>query len=152
LGAAADLCEESVALLRRLGGPGGIAFALSPLADLACHRGEYARAKTLYMEELEFRQQYGEKRQIAQCLEGLAIVAGGQGQPARAARLISAAAQVRETVGMPRLPHKRASTERGLSTVRSALGAWAFEAAWAAGRAMTLEQAVAYALDEDADT
>jgi predicted ATPase/class 3 adenylate cyclase len=147
-GAAADLCEESLTLFRRLGGPGGIAFALSSLAELACRRGEYARAKGLYTEELEVRHQYGEKRQIAQCLEGLAIVAGGQGQPARAARLVSAASRVREAAGMPRLPHKRVSTERCLALVRSALGESAFSAAWTEGQAMTLEQAVAYALDE----
>ena len=148
LEAAATLCEESLALFRTLGGPGGIAYALSPLADLACRRGEYARAKALYTEELEFRQQYDEKRQMAQCLEGLAIVAGGQGQPARAARLFSAAAHLREIVGTPRLPHRRPITERGTSSVRSALGESAFEAASAEGRAMTLEQAIAYALEE----
>ena len=49
---------------------------------------------------------------------------------------------------MPRLPHRRAIIDAGLSCARSTLGDEAFAAAWAEGRAMTLEQAVAYALDE----
>ena len=39
--------------------------------------------------------------------------------------------------------------QRTKASVRSQLGEEAFETAWAEGRAMTFEQAVAYALDED---
>jgi DNA-binding SARP family transcriptional activator len=42
----------------------------------------------------------------------------------------------------------RADYERGVAAARAGLGEEAFEAAWAQGRAMTLEGAVAYALDE----
>ena len=38
---------------------------------------------------------------------------------------------------------------RGVAEARAKLDAAAFAADWAAGRAMTLEQAVAYALTED---
>ena len=39
--------------------------------------------------------------------------------------------------------------ERDLVITRGMLDPQAFEAAWAEGRAMTLEQAVAYALEDD---
>ena len=38
--------------------------------------------------------------------------------------------------------------EEAPEAMRAALGKTAFAAAWAEGRAMTLEQAIAYALDE----
>ena len=41
--------------------------------------------------------------------------------------------------------------ERQLLAARAQLGEATFAAAWAAGRAMNLEQAIAYALDADAD-
>ena len=46
------------------------------------------------------------------------------------------------------MPHAWPSREQAQEAVRSHLGEEALLAAWAEGRAMTLEQAVAYALDE----
>jgi len=43
--------------------------------------------------------------------------------------------------------HRR-EYERATTTVRAGLDTAAWDAAWAEGRAMTLEQAIAYALDE----
>jgi hypothetical protein len=42
--------------------------------------------------------------------------------------------------------------ERAVAAARRHLGEAAAAAAWAAGQAMTLEQAVTYALEEDTDT
>ena len=84
-------------------------------------------------------------------LRDLARVAEAQGQPARAARLWSAAAaQHQAIVGRP-LPADRGAlrpSPRPPSALRARLGDAAFDAAWAAGQAMTLEQAVAYALED----
>ena len=48
----------------------------------------------------------------------------------------------------PESAARRSVWEREVTVVRAALSQDAFAAAWAEGRAMTLEQAVAYALDE----
>jgi hypothetical protein len=58
------------------------------------------------------------------------------------------AAGLREAISVPLSPAERAITEADLADARVALGKADFEAAWAEGRAMTLEQAVACALDE----
>jgi hypothetical protein len=90
-----------------------------------------------------------EKLSIAWCLEGLAGVAGAQGEPVRAARLLGAADRLRVAIGAPLPPGERADYDHTVDAARTQMAPDAFAASWAAGRAMTLEQAIAYALEED---
>jgi hypothetical protein len=62
---------------------------------------------------------------------------------ARAARLHGAAETLRETIGVP-----LTTMERALYDPAAVRASPELASAWAEGRAMTLEQAVAYALDE----
>lgn len=64
----------------------------------------------------------------------------------RAARLFGAAAALRERAGAAAAARDRAKFERDVAAVRATLGPPAFDAAWAEGRAMPLDQAIAYAL------
>jgi hypothetical protein len=74
-------------------------------------------------------------------------VAGAQGQPARAARLFGATDTLRTALGIPVRPADRRLYDRDMSAVHAALGHERFAAAWAAGRALALEQAIAEATD-----
>jgi DNA-binding NarL/FixJ family response regulator len=69
-----------------------------------------------------------------------------QGAYARAARLFGAAEALRGAVGASVLPFYRADYERGVAAARAGLDEQSFAAAWERGRAMTLEQAIGYAL------
>jgi hypothetical protein len=64
----------------------------------------------------------------------------------RAVRLFGAAEALREAIGHLPNPQAQADYDDCLDATRSRLGVIAFEAAWAEGRAMTLEQAIEYAL------
>ena len=79
-------------------------------------------------------------------MEALGSLANAQGKPERAARLFGAAEALREAAGAPMPPIERGDYEREVTDVLDALGEDTFTAAWAAGRAMPLEQAIAYAL------
>ena len=68
-------------------------------------------------------------------------------QPLRAARLFGAAAALRESANFPLSPVMRADYERDLAVARTQLDVTTFAAAWAAGRALTLEQAITEALE-----
>ena len=81
-------------------------------------------------------------------MAGLAGVAGFAGQPERAARLFGAAETALTAIGAQIWPSNRRDYDRNVAVVRAALEGKHFSAARAEGRAMTLEQAVAYALDE----
>ncbi len=76
---------------------------------------------------------------------GIAAVTATRGQPRRAARLLGAAATLREAGGTPLRPVDRADYDRTVTAARTALGDNAFAAAWAEGRALSLEQTVAEA-------
>ncbi|HJZ48754.1 MAG TPA: hypothetical protein VKE41_16365, partial [Roseiflexaceae bacterium] len=75
-------------------------------------------------------------------------VTGSEGQPAQVVRLFGAATRLRDATGSPPLPDEHIAYDRLLAAAREQLGEDAFAAAWAAGRAMTLEQAIAEALDD----
>ena len=63
-------------------------------------------------------------------------------------RLLGTAQTLREAIGSPMAPPDRPLVARAVAAARRSLGDDAFSTAWAEGRALTLEQAVAYALDE----
>jgi hypothetical protein len=146
---ARSLCEQGLQLYREYGGDkSGTARALSTLGRVAHAQGDEASARTCHEESLALWRELGEHRYVAGCLEAFAGVAGAEGCAERAARLFGAAERLREVTGAPLLPADRAERERSVAAVRTALGQEAFAAAWAEGRAMALERAIAYALAE----
>ncbi|MGH2593930.1 MAG: ATP-binding protein, partial [Anaerolineae bacterium] len=146
---AAERLEESLAVYQTAGDKRYIAIALYSLGQLAQAQGDHTRALSLLRESLIIRKKMGAKRGIAESLEGFAsvIVAGTAEQLDRAARLFGAAQGIRETIGAPVPPIERADYDRSVADARAQLGEAAFASVWAEGRAMALEQAVAYALE-----
>jgi hypothetical protein len=69
-------------------------------------------------------------------------------QPEKAARVFGAAEALREAIGAPVPPVERPDYDRAVAAARARLGEVAFSSGWAEGRAMTLEQAMSYALKE----
>ena len=80
-------------------------------------------------------------------LEGLASLAVAQGHYERAVRLLAWADSVRGAGGDPRPPVEQADVDRDFAVIRSQLDEATIEAARAKGQAMTVEQAIAYALE-----
>jgi hypothetical protein len=118
---------------------------------VARRHGQLAQAGARYREALALAQEYGDPWAMAIGLEGLAMDAaavGAVGQRVRAVRLLGAAAAVRDAIGAPLPPHERAELEAESQPTRAALGEDAWHAALAAGRAMSLEEAVREALGE----
>jgi predicted ATPase/DNA-binding SARP family transcriptional activator len=149
--AARSLGEQSLAISKQSADRRGIARALALLGLVAQAQGDSAKARSCHAESLALWRELGEDRYIAECLEGLAEVARAEGCPERAARLVGAARALRDAVGYPHAPANQLDDDRNIATIRAALGEEAFAAAWAAGRAMSLEDAIAQALDETAE-
>jgi hypothetical protein len=76
------------------------------------------------------------------------LIALARNHPIRAARLFGAGEALRERIGTPLPPSQRGQYDLLVESIRAQLDTVAFEKAWAEGHAMTLEQAVAYALKE----
>jgi len=146
---AAALLEESLTVARELGNKGNVSFALQGLGDVVQDQGDDARALALYQESVALERLLEGKEGIAHCLVGVAGVAGAVGQAERAARLLSAAETLLDTIGLSLAawPETRADYDRYVAAARAQLDAATFTAAWAQGRAMSLDQVVAYALE-----
>jgi len=143
------LYEESLAIRRELGDKNGIADSLSNLGEMAKEQGDYAAARALYEESLAIRRELGDKYGIAYTLEAIAELAAAQGQSEPAAKLWAAADALREAIGSPLPPKEKEELDRNVALMRASLGEEAFAAAWEQGQAMTIEQAIEYALQED---
>jgi ATP/maltotriose-dependent transcriptional regulator MalT len=143
---AAGLLKESLSLFQDLGDKRGIARSLTSLARIARDRGDHRRAAALLEESLALSLELGDRRSAALGVEELAAVACAQEQPERAARLFGAAQALREAIGAPLPPTDQARYDHSVAAARARLREDAFAAAWAEGRAMAQEQAVAYAL------
>lgn len=142
---ARTLIEESLALHKTIGNKRGMALALNNLAGVARQEGDYPISCNLYKESLLIRQEVGDQQGIAECLAGLAEIARAQQQVEQAAQLLGATTTLLEAIGGSLETADRAVYEHGLGAVQRTLGD-AFAVHWAAGRAMTLEQAIALAL------
>jgi tetratricopeptide (TPR) repeat protein len=146
--AARALCEESVSIVRKLGDGYADAQTLHSLGDIVLQQGDLERAAELFREGLVVAHQAGYRMVTAYCLEGIGTVETMAGRPAAAARLYGAAEALREAINIFHSPDERGDYERGVATARAAANETVFAAAWAEGRAMELEEAVPYALEE----
>ena len=83
-------------------------------------------------------------------VEGLASLNVNQGQVERAARLFAWSDARRAEIGDHRPPVEQNSVERDLAVIHSKLDETEFANLSAEGRAMTVEQAIALAVEESA--
>jgi hypothetical protein len=78
--------------------------------------------------------------------DGLAGLAAAQGEHPRFLRLAGAAAALRDSIARPRRAGEQAAFYRRYAAAQQALGGAAAAGVWAEGQALTLEQAIEYAL------
>jgi hypothetical protein len=143
---AAPLFEEALALNRELSDRAGIGWSLHNLGHVALQAGDTGRAATLFVESLTIRAQQDYKAGVAAGLSGVASVAARTGQLERAARLFGAAETLLASIHAVLAPADKLVHDRDLAAVRAQLSEATFVAAFAAGRALSREEAIAEAL------
>ena len=150
---ARPLLEESAALLRDAGDQWALIAPLLYLTTIAREQEDYGRARVLLGEALRLSRKTGDRLRLSGALDLFAHLALWQAHKtpdgelfSRAARLFGAAEVLREAhaSAMPFVVRQRYDCD--VAAARSALGNEAFEALWAKGNAMTLEQAMECAL------
>jgi predicted ATPase/transcriptional regulator with XRE-family HTH domain/Tfp pilus assembly protein PilF len=145
-GRAAALSEECLTLKRKQEDKGGIVAGLSYLGNAVYALGDKERATALLVESLTLSREIGDKRMSTICLEQLAAIAGGRGQAERAAQLFGAAEAARRRIKAPLPPIEQPRYKLLVAAAQAQLDEETFTAAWAAGQAMTLDEAAAAAL------
>lgn len=143
---AIDYYHQCQLIWQRLGRPSASAGVLRRLGTLALRQGQLSCAAKHLGESLVLAQEMRRNMTIILSLAGLADLAGVLGQALLAVRLCGMVAALRDAARYVMDPADQKNYERTVATARAQLEATTFEAAWAAGRAMTLEQAVAEAL------
>ncbi|HEU5097404.1 MAG TPA: tetratricopeptide repeat protein [Roseiflexaceae bacterium] len=134
--------RESLALFRSQGASVDTPRLLHNLGYVELHRADLARARALFGESLSGFRATRSRRGVAECLAGMAAVALASEDATRAARLWGAAEALREAAGVALWAADRIEHERQLAKLRARLGEAALADAWAAGRALTPEQAI----------
>jgi predicted ATPase/DNA-binding CsgD family transcriptional regulator len=143
--------EESVAVKRLLGDSLGLALSLAKLGEVVGTQGDIRRAHQLLGESVALQRELGDVYSMAFGLERFAIVAATHGQAQRALQLAGAASAVREAIGTPLGAAAQAAFEARFAPARASVRQDLAEAAWARGRAMSMDAAVSFALAEGED-
>jgi predicted ATPase/class 3 adenylate cyclase len=144
---ARSLGEEALALQRELGNSEAATISLHNLGRIDLRTGRLAAAAELFRECLESARELAYPELIAYCLQDSSEVAAADDDPDRAARLLGAADALFDELGVIRLGDEVESREETARALEERLGEQAFEAARAEGRALSLDDTVADAIE-----
>jgi tetratricopeptide (TPR) repeat protein len=149
--------EEGLGWYRAIGYPRGIAYGTLFLGLLARTEGHVDQAEMCFGDALAQCHTLGTTLEVAIGLACLTVLAADRAAAAQAvrsaqcaARLAGAAAALLETLQAQLIRQFRTPYEGAIATARAMLGDEAFDAAWAAGKQMAFDEAVAFALAPEA--
>jgi non-specific serine/threonine protein kinase len=141
---ARTLYDEALASIKAVGDRAHAAHMAIGLGYLAVRQGELEQAEAIFAECMDILHKGQFQLDMARCLAGYADLRLAQGHVEHAVRLLASEvvySQSRST----HIPIDRIRYERTLAAARAQLDEAAFNAAWDAGRKLTLEQAFAEA-------
>lgn len=142
--------EECLAIAQQTGERRRIVFIFNNLAFIAMHEGNAERAEALGRQGLRLAHDAANRLEMAKTLAILAGAMGMRDQPLAAIRLLGASERALESMGAFHQLNDKLEVDAMIAAVRARVDEATFQAALAEGRALTLEQAVAQALDEHA--
>ncbi len=140
------LAEESLVQQRELGYGMGMSDTLFVLALINYGQGQSAHAAALCRESLELAWHDRVLERVVLPIDRLAILSAEMRYDETAARLFGAAERLHERLGLARDTSVETGRDRALAGVRARLGEEGFASAWATGRALPVEEAVAEAV------
>ena len=148
---ALPLYEAAMAGFREVDSKPGLLCAFNNLGYIALHQGELKQASTRFVDGLTLGEKLGDKVGVGVCLVGLAVISARDTQsPADSydiVRLLGAAESLLGPLPERLVPPDRKEYERAIGVLRSSIDEDMYRTAWVEGRAMSLEQAAAYAFE-----
>jgi predicted ATPase/DNA-binding CsgD family transcriptional regulator/DNA-binding XRE family transcriptional regulator len=139
--------EESLALYKELGNQLGVAVVQLDTGAFYLLQGDVKRSTDYLEQSLTAFRELGYKVGIVGCLIYFSSILRLQSAPERALCLLSAATALLEAIGETLDLFERIDYDRHLTAARAQLTPAAFDAAWAEGQQMTMEQAIELALE-----
>lgn len=139
--------EEGLRIFKHIGHKGLMALGTSEIAHTQRAMGKYVEAKQTYRETIKVFQDYGNRPAVAHQLECFAMIEVAEEEPQRAAKLFGAAETIREITDHKPTDEEQAEEAQFISRLRAMLAEAEFNALWAEGKSMTIEQAIQLALN-----
>jgi tetratricopeptide (TPR) repeat protein len=146
---ALPLLEESLSVSRERGDTFRLTDDLLRVAEAHRSLGDHDRARRGYLEALDVAERANTPGGVAAVLQIMASVDSDQGDHQRAMRLFGAGMAIAESIGDPAGTTTPFQFADPVGDARKAIGDEATDRALAEGRAMSREQAVAYARSAD---
>jgi hypothetical protein len=119
----------------------------STMAHFLRETGNLTEALAVYRETIITYQELGHRGAIAHQLECFAFIAIAQKQGEWAVKLLGAAEALREISNSLMTPQERSEHNKQVVKLRQGIDEAVFTRLWAEGRAMTMEDAIEFALD-----
>jgi predicted ATPase/DNA-binding SARP family transcriptional activator len=144
---ARSIYEEAVEILMEIGDKNFLAYSVRRLGLLAWREKDYRTAIALCKESLSLNRELSDLRGVLACVAGFADIAVAQGKFERAAQIMAAVESQLVSMRMRLLPLDKMEYERNLATLREQLDGKTLGNFWEKGAAMSLEQAIVFALE-----
>jgi predicted ATPase/DNA-binding CsgD family transcriptional regulator len=146
--AASRYYEECLAMVKQTGERLREGMVYGNLSFISYHRAQYLPAAQFAKRALRIYREMGNEYGMVTNLAVLAGPAAALGASRRAARLLGASQALLEKYGVQHQPSDTPEIQPYITAVQSQLSEQDLQAAWQAGSAMTLQEAIDYALDE----
>jgi predicted ATPase/DNA-binding winged helix-turn-helix (wHTH) protein len=143
------LYQLALTTFREVNDPWGVARSLADLGYVECESGHHPAAHTALCEALEIFAALAHRRGIARVLEGYACLAVAEGFAVRALTLAAAAARARQLISAPLPQGEQLKLDQTLLPALQSLQREKANEACTAGSAMTVEEAMHYALQQN---
>jgi predicted ATPase/DNA-binding CsgD family transcriptional regulator len=139
--------EHAAALSKERGESWCRGYQLDFLARAYWLRGDRERAEALGREAVVCKHAVDDRNGLTMALETLASMAADRGGRERAAILLGSAQRVRDLSSLTLIELYRQQHDRSVSIIVQGIGRKALDAAYARGRAMTIDEGVAFAVE-----
>ncbi len=138
--------ENALALTDQTGDRFLKANLLDTAGRINIRLGNHATAQRCYAEALPISAEFQDPVHVTDCLEGMALLATTSSHASRVVVLVSAAEAIRAATGAERAAEWSAEVNAAVALAKGRLGAAAAEAAHHQGAAMSIKEAVRFAL------
>jgi predicted ATPase/class 3 adenylate cyclase len=145
--AAKKIFEEGLEIFKRIRNTNFTLVMSSELGHIERFTGNLTHARCIYQGTIKGWQDLGNRPAIAHQLECFGFLAISTGEPQCAAKLLGAAEALRERIDSPMTDYERVEYEQFVAQLRATIVLEAeFNALWAEGRSLTMDQAIQLAL------
>jgi tetratricopeptide (TPR) repeat protein len=145
---AREVYEEGIKLLRETNNSNNLAYAVRRFGYLALKEADHERANVLFRESLIRNQELGHQMGIAGAMTGLAKLALEVGNLSRAAQLYGIIEDRLAALSLPLFITDQVEFNHGISTLHTRLDEKTYTKYWKKGKAMSFDEAIAFALGE----